>query len=126
MPPRPALLQNFGLTYRKIPVLAIGRDIYCDTSLIIEALEHFFPIKDGWGTVYPACEGIEEWVYKGMARGFASFWTDVHPLSRLERRRTNTPPAPPLPRHNRPHPTLRLALLLRHRPCPTHRPRPRR
>ena len=43
MMPRPVLRDNFHLTYRKIPVLAIGKDIYCDTSLICEALEHFFP-----------------------------------------------------------------------------------
>lgn len=77
MLPRPLLTKTFALAYRKIPVLAIGREIYCDTSLIIEALEHFFPAAEGWGTVYPKFDGLEEWVYKGLVRGFASFWTDV-------------------------------------------------
>lgn len=77
MLPRPILTKTFALSYRKIPVLAIGREIYCDTSLIIEALEHFFPASSGWGTVYPNFQGVEPWVYKGLARGFASFWTDV-------------------------------------------------
>jgi glutathione S-transferase len=77
MLPRPILTQTFALTYRKIPVLAIGREIYCDTSLIIEALEHYFPASEGWGSVYPGCEGLEEWACKGVARGFASFWVDV-------------------------------------------------
>lgn len=78
MMPRPVLRNTFGLTYRKIPVLAIGREIYCDTSLIIEALEHYFPATDkGWGTVYPKYEGVDEWVYRGLVRGFASFWIDV-------------------------------------------------
>ena len=75
--PRPILRSTFGLTYRKIPVVTIGRDVYCDTSLIIEALEHHFPASDGWGTVYPKFNGVDEWVYRGLARGFESFWTDV-------------------------------------------------
>ncbi|KAJ4304876.1 hypothetical protein N0V90_000404 [Kalmusia sp. IMI 367209] len=73
MLPRPVLTETFGLTYRKIPVLAIGSDIYCDTSLIIEALEHFFPAQKGWGTIYPS---IKDWDYRSLARGFASFWID--------------------------------------------------
>ncbi|KAF2824601.1 hypothetical protein CC86DRAFT_353042 [Ophiobolus disseminans] len=76
MLPRPLLTSTFALSYRKIPVLAIGREIYCDTSLIIEALENFFPASQGWGTVYPKFEGLDEWTYKGLVRGFASFWTD--------------------------------------------------
>ncbi|KAF2648655.1 hypothetical protein K491DRAFT_698750 [Lophiostoma macrostomum CBS 122681] len=76
MMPRPILRSTFGLTYRKIPVVAIGREVYCDTSLIIEALEHYFPVSGGWGTVYPKFDGIDEWVYRGLARGFASFWVD--------------------------------------------------
>ncbi|KAF2260897.1 hypothetical protein CC78DRAFT_555349 [Lojkania enalia] len=74
--PRPLLHETFGLTYRKIPILSIGREIYCDTSLIIEALEHYFPASAGWGTVYPKCDGVEEWVYRGLARGFANLWVD--------------------------------------------------
>ena len=45
MLPRPILTKTFALTYRKIPVLSIGTDLYCDTSLIIEALE---PCKPRW------------------------------------------------------------------------------
>ena len=77
MLPRPLITSTFALSYRKIPILAIGREIYCDTSLIIEALEHFFPADQGWGTVYPVIEGVSEWTYRGLVRGFASFWTDV-------------------------------------------------
>lgn len=53
MMPRPLLRDNFHLTYRKIPVLAIGREIYCDTSIITEALEYFFPEAEGYGSLYP-------------------------------------------------------------------------
>ncbi|ORY01177.1 hypothetical protein BCR34DRAFT_494055 [Clohesyomyces aquaticus] len=83
MMPRPILRQTFGLTYRKIPVLAIGRDIYCDTSLIIEALEYNFPVEEGYGSVYPRYgkEGGFDWNYRGFVRGFASFWVD-RPLFR--------------------------------------------
>jgi hypothetical protein len=77
MMPRPLLSRTFAVSCRKIPILAIGREIYCDTSLIIEALEHFFPPSAGWGTVYPKFDGLDEWSYKGLVRGFASFWTDV-------------------------------------------------
>jgi glutathione S-transferase len=76
MLPRPLLTSTFALYYRKIPILLIGRDLYCDTSLIIEALEHFFPASAGYGTVYPAFPGLDEWSYKGLARGFANFWID--------------------------------------------------
>ncbi|KAF2637318.1 hypothetical protein P280DRAFT_114643 [Massarina eburnea CBS 473.64] len=82
MLPRPLLTQTFALPYRKIPILALGRDIYCDTSLIIEALEHFFLPTAGYGTIYPACPGMSNWHYKGVARGLASFWTD-RPLFRI-------------------------------------------
>ena len=31
------------MKYRRIPLLAIGRDIYCDTRLILAKLEQLFP-----------------------------------------------------------------------------------
>lgn len=74
--PRPLLSSTFNISYRKIPILAIGRDLYCDTSLIIEALEFYFPPSGGYGTVYPKSSGSEGWAYRSLARGFASFWTD--------------------------------------------------
>ncbi|RVX65885.1 hypothetical protein B0A52_10249 [Exophiala mesophila] len=70
MMPRPILKDNFNVTYRKIPVLAIGKDIYIDTSLIIEVLEHQFPTSRGFGTVYPNPG------FRPLIRGFASFWVD--------------------------------------------------
>jgi glutathione S-transferase len=80
MMPRPLLKDNFNLTYRKIPVLAIGKEIYCDTSIIIEALEHFFPESEGYQSLYPlAADGRN---YRPLIRGFASYWTD-RPLFRV-------------------------------------------
>ncbi|SMQ49698.1 unnamed protein product [Zymoseptoria tritici ST99CH_3D7] len=80
MMPRPLLRDNFHLTYRKIPVLAIGREIYCDTSLICEALEHFFPEAEGYRTLYPTSQDGRN--YRPLIRGFASYWTD-RPLFRV-------------------------------------------
>ncbi|KAK4937322.1 hypothetical protein LTR10_022003 [Elasticomyces elasticus] len=76
MMPRPILKDNFNLTYRKIPVLSVGRDIYIDTSLILEALEHHFPPSQGYGTLYPFPSD------RPLIRGFASYWTD-RPLFRV-------------------------------------------
>lgn len=74
MMPRSVLKDNFNLTYRKIPVLALGRELYCDTSIIVEALEHFFPESEGYPSLYPqASDGRS---YRAMIRGFASYWTD--------------------------------------------------
>lgn len=84
MLPRPLLTHTFALSYRKIPVLAIGREVYCDTSLIIEALEHYFPPTQGYGSVYPKFEGVDEWTYRGLVRGFASFWMDVREQPQIQ------------------------------------------
>ena len=43
--PGPVLHDTFNLTYRKIPVLALGREVYYNTSIILEALEHSFPFQ---------------------------------------------------------------------------------
>ncbi|KAJ7499503.1 hypothetical protein FB451DRAFT_40340 [Mycena latifolia] len=80
MLPRPLLTQTFHLHYRKIPVCAIGRDLYCDTALILEALDHAFPAARGYGSLLPpAAHGR---TYAPLARAFASFWTD-RPLFRV-------------------------------------------
>ncbi|KAB2571259.1 hypothetical protein BFW01_g12678 [Lasiodiplodia theobromae] len=40
--PRPDL-RELGIAYRRIPLMAIGRDVYCDTRLILRKLEERFP-----------------------------------------------------------------------------------
>jgi glutathione S-transferase len=40
--PRPDLAA-IGVRYRRIPVLSIGRDLYCDSALILEKLEKLYP-----------------------------------------------------------------------------------
>lgn len=42
MPPRQDLA-ILGITYRRIPLLAIGNDVYADTTLILRELERRFP-----------------------------------------------------------------------------------
>lgn len=61
--PKPDLLALTG-GYRKTPVLQIGADIYCDTALICDVLEHIQPSP----SLYP--EG-----QKGLARTLAQ-WAD--------------------------------------------------
>lgn len=61
--PKPDLLALTG-GYRKTPVLQIGSDIYCDTALICDELEHLQPTP----SLYP--EG-----QKGLARILAQ-WAD--------------------------------------------------
>ncbi|KAG5646610.1 hypothetical protein DXG03_002914 [Asterophora parasitica] len=51
--PRPEITDLLGITYRRIPILAIGNDVYCDTSLIASALERRFPASAGYGTIFP-------------------------------------------------------------------------
>lgn len=79
MMPRTILSDTFHLTYRKIPVLTIGRDLYCDTSLICEALEHRFGEDKGYQTLYPRTPDGRK--YRALVRGLASYWTD-RPLFR--------------------------------------------
>ena len=40
--PRPDL-NKLGIQYRRIPLLSIGRSVYCDTRLILAKLEELFP-----------------------------------------------------------------------------------
>ena len=44
------VLQQLGVKYRRIPILAIGRDVYCDTRCIIDKLEELYPENGLAGT----------------------------------------------------------------------------
>lgn len=62
LPPRP-LLEPLTGGYRRVPVLQVGADVYCDTNVILPALERLFPQP----SFYPdGCEGV--------ARGLAFAW----------------------------------------------------
>lgn len=64
MRPKPDLVALTG-GYRRAPVLQIGADIYCDSCLIADVLEHIEP----WPTLYPEPS-------KGLARILAQ-WADT-------------------------------------------------
>lgn len=52
--------------------------MYCDTSLIIEALENRF--SEGYPSLYPSATDGRD--YRPLARGFVSYWTDL-PIYRV-------------------------------------------
>jgi glutathione S-transferase len=62
--PKPDVVALTG-GYRKTPILQIGRDVYCDTALICDVLEHLKPSP----ALYPAEQ-------KGLARVLAQ-WADT-------------------------------------------------
>ncbi|MEY5099400.1 MAG: hypothetical protein RJA36_2119 [Pseudomonadota bacterium] len=62
LPPRPLLAPLTG-GYRRAPVMQLGADIYCDTHIILPALERLHPER----SLYPA--GSE-----GVARGLGFAW----------------------------------------------------
>ena len=58
MLPRPDIAA-LGVRYRRIPIMAIGRDIYCDSRLILSKLERMFP--DGaLGASVPDQRGVQK------------------------------------------------------------------
>lgn len=65
LPPRP-LLEPLTGGYRRAPVLQVGADIYCDTNVILPALERLFPPPQA-PSLYPAGHG-------GVARGLSFAW----------------------------------------------------
>ena len=73
--PRPDLAERLGVTYRRIPVLAIGKDVYCDSSLIASVLERRFPPSEGFGTLFPRRKGGGS-ADTGMIKAFAMFYAD--------------------------------------------------
>ncbi|KNZ32357.1 MAG: glutathione S-transferase [Methylibium sp. NZG] len=62
LPPRPLLAPLTG-GYRRAPVLQVGADIYCDTNIILPALDRLHPAKP----LYP--KGSE-----GVAQGLGFAW----------------------------------------------------
>lgn len=56
--------------------------MYCDTSIIIEALEYHF--EDGHQSLYSKTADGRD--YRPLIRGFASYWTDVCARPRAPKR----------------------------------------
>jgi glutathione S-transferase len=74
VPPRPEITELLGVGYRRIPILAIGNDVYCNTSLIASALERRFPASNGYGTLFPARQNANP--DTGMIKAFSQFYAD--------------------------------------------------
>lgn len=73
--PRPELSEMLGVGYRRIPVLAIGNDVYCDTSLISNAVERTFGQAQGFPTLYPKRKDGGK-ADTGMIKALATFYAD--------------------------------------------------
>ncbi|CAM1500710.1 Fc.00g098720.m01.CDS01 [Cosmosporella sp. VM-42] len=58
MMPRPDI-SRLGISYRRIPILAIGRDVYLDTRLQIPKLEALFPELPRLGATEPGQLAVE-------------------------------------------------------------------
>jgi glutathione S-transferase len=57
-------LEALGITYRRIPVLAVGKDIYCDSSLIIDLVND--KIGKWMIPVSPADKAWEAWGHEAF------------------------------------------------------------
>jgi glutathione S-transferase len=75
MLPRPEITDYLGVSYRRIPILAIGNDVYCDTSLIVSALERRFPPSKGFGTIFPVSKNGGS-ADTGLIKAFSKFYAD--------------------------------------------------
>jgi glutathione S-transferase len=63
--PRP-ILTDLGVTYRRVPVTAIGKDLYCDNRPFVEGVQKIF--KDKALPTSPADHAFE-------SMGYRTFWT---------------------------------------------------
>lgn len=66
--PRP-ILQNLGITYRRIPVNAIGRDVYVDNRVFLEAILTIFAGEQG---VKDLVKTKSDHAYEAF--GYRMFW----------------------------------------------------
>lgn len=64
--PRP-ILRNIGITYRRVPVLSIGKDVFPDNASFIDAMQSLLE-KSGGGLK----RRIDDRAYE--AWGYRSFW----------------------------------------------------
>ncbi|KAI0346770.1 hypothetical protein BDW22DRAFT_1404543 [Trametopsis cervina] len=80
--PRPEITDLLGVKYRRIPILAIDNDVYCDTNLIANVLERRFPPSQGYETLFPPRIGSQK-ADTGLAKALTIYWNDkiVFPLA---------------------------------------------
>lgn len=65
-------LQALGIRYRRIPWLAIGRDVYCDTRNIIDKLEQLIP-ENRLASSDPFQRGVE-YLFETWVNDAGPFW----------------------------------------------------
>ncbi|ESK92203.1 glutathione s-transferase [Moniliophthora roreri MCA 2997] len=70
--PRPEITDDLGLNYRRVPIMTIGNDIYCDTSLMIPVLERRFPNSK---SIFPPRKGGGA-PDTGLIRAFSKYFVD--------------------------------------------------
>lgn len=64
--PKPDLVPLTG-GYRRIPVLQIGADVYCDSALIVREVDRRFPDRPLYPAAAPALAvATEQWADKGL------------------------------------------------------------
>ena len=68
--PRPDL-ESLNIRYRRIPLMAIGKDIYYDSSIILEKLETLYP-DNRLGATKPPEQALEKLTEKWAAPIFSS------------------------------------------------------
>lgn len=70
--PRPDIAA-LGVAYRRIPLLSIGRDIYCDTLLILEKLGQVYGPDSGYRSISASHKGGTEYALEKLFEK----WTDT-------------------------------------------------
>ncbi|THH11719.1 hypothetical protein EW145_g458 [Phellinidium pouzarii] len=70
-----------GIGYRRVPILAIGNDVYCDTSLISSVIDRHFPENQGFPALFPQRKDGGK-ADTGMIKAFCTFYVD-RPLFNL-------------------------------------------
>ncbi|MCJ1468581.1 hypothetical protein MMC07_007210 [Pseudocyphellaria aurata] len=61
-------INALGVKYRRIPILSIGRDVYCDSRLILQKLEDRFP-SGALGASQPDQKAVEKLLEKWVIDG---------------------------------------------------------
>jgi len=73
--PRPEVIELLGIGYRRIPLLAVGNDVYCDTGLIVPQLEKRVPPSAEYVSVFPPRKDGGK-VDSGIIKAFALSYGD--------------------------------------------------
>ncbi|KAA1100930.1 hypothetical protein PGT21_001818 [Puccinia graminis f. sp. tritici] len=81
MPPRQDLLL-LGITYRKVPVVAINDTVYCDTYKIAEALESLYPHSNEHPSLFPKAPNLGDQQSSILQKTLVQFVAD-RPLFKL-------------------------------------------